>query len=753
MPQIPENLPGKTPLVQKDVEFHRGGTTFTERRMVRVDDAGVVHVAKNTGVSVEKVKKKTANVHGSKWIRPEKRASIYEADGHKCVYCGKDLSDEKIQHEHERTLDHLIPRSLGGSHGAHNLLTACGSCNSARQNLSIKDWNKLLKSRGINGKLPGRITKAIKQHAKMYMQDLMNDLGKDIAKELGILAEKEETDLEDITFEEAISKAMRGMPSRASMVVGGQALTQQANKSTVNKPGISVGKASNTVGVKPTGHATMPSNAKPGLVEKDVEFHRGGTTFTEKRMVRTGEELPQQGGVKPQVEETKPETKESEKSAVSETKPEFEIPKEHKEQLNKHIKAAKGMKPGETREVNNVSVKAMGNSRYGVGSRHPILVHGLRGLSLIVDKLGSLSTTGGAMMVGDIQGKTVKQGIGAQQLERTGEAKVGAIEQQQRIAQQGEERDKKLGEFLEKREETDRQRAIKDRYMKQKRVLIADDTARKVKLNKLDSMSDNQVTNLAVRMNISVHDEQGTMYPISDLRNQVRAKALEAQKDLPEEKEEKKPKVKPETKEKFEDKPAIDKQADAVVTLTDQAGVTQKEEKPGGEAPTVAAERKQAKTIEDTGVKVVSAKELHGRLLKDLSEDELKVLAKHAGIDVEGRSIEGMRQAIKQAGHDTMQGQAEPKHKIEPEAKTVEAKPEVNETKPEEKHMAGQKPVKGENESDLSYAARMQDWNKAEKGRRLSASAKKHKDKVKGQRSQRSQDLVDALQGKSFKKQ
>ena len=62
--------------------------------------------------------------NGSRWIRPEKRLAIYRRDGLACVYC---------RHTRRRlTLDHLKPRSKGGTNDATNLVTACFRCNSQR---------------------------------------------------------------------------------------------------------------------------------------------------------------------------------------------------------------------------------------------------------------------------------------------------------------------------------------------------------------------------------------------------------------------------------------------------------------------------------------------------------------------------------------------------------------------------------------------------------------------------------------------
>lgn len=68
------------------------------------------------------------------WIRPAKRLAIYLRDSVACVYCGSDLRNAAPA---DVTLDHLLPRSSGGSNDATNLVTACRSCNSSRQD---KPW-------------------------------------------------------------------------------------------------------------------------------------------------------------------------------------------------------------------------------------------------------------------------------------------------------------------------------------------------------------------------------------------------------------------------------------------------------------------------------------------------------------------------------------------------------------------------------------------------------------------------------------
>ncbi len=68
------------------------------------------------------------------WIRPARRLAIYLRDDFRCVYCERDLRDVG---ERGITLEHVIPRSKGGSNRDDNLVTSCLPCNSSRQNARL----------------------------------------------------------------------------------------------------------------------------------------------------------------------------------------------------------------------------------------------------------------------------------------------------------------------------------------------------------------------------------------------------------------------------------------------------------------------------------------------------------------------------------------------------------------------------------------------------------------------------------------
>lgn len=58
------------------------------------------------------------------------RARVLGRDAHRCVYCGAPAT----------TVDHVVPRSVGGEDTDENLVAACVGCNKAKGDSSLAEF-------------------------------------------------------------------------------------------------------------------------------------------------------------------------------------------------------------------------------------------------------------------------------------------------------------------------------------------------------------------------------------------------------------------------------------------------------------------------------------------------------------------------------------------------------------------------------------------------------------------------------------
>ena len=61
------------------------------------------------------------------------KRSIFEKFGGKCAYCGNEITINNM------TIDHVIPRSEGGSNSYLNCFPSCSRCNSIKANGTIEE--------------------------------------------------------------------------------------------------------------------------------------------------------------------------------------------------------------------------------------------------------------------------------------------------------------------------------------------------------------------------------------------------------------------------------------------------------------------------------------------------------------------------------------------------------------------------------------------------------------------------------------
>lgn len=64
---------------------------------------------------------------------PDLRRQLFERDRWTCRYCGESLT------EVDATLDHMVPRSAGGTDAEANLATTCLMCNAIKSGRKLED--------------------------------------------------------------------------------------------------------------------------------------------------------------------------------------------------------------------------------------------------------------------------------------------------------------------------------------------------------------------------------------------------------------------------------------------------------------------------------------------------------------------------------------------------------------------------------------------------------------------------------------
>ena len=107
---------------------------------------------------------------GGSWIRPEKRLAINLRDAFQCVYCLRDL---RAANPLDVTLDHLVCRIDGGSNDESNLITACRSCNSKRQDTPLARFA----SRECRAQIRRNTRRSLKPYLKLAKAYLAGTVG------------------------------------------------------------------------------------------------------------------------------------------------------------------------------------------------------------------------------------------------------------------------------------------------------------------------------------------------------------------------------------------------------------------------------------------------------------------------------------------------------------------------------------------------------------------------------------------------
>lgn len=96
------------------------GLIFADKALMLVNGRGEIHTARSIYPAPSVIRLDRMIKRPRPSVKLNKH-EIFRRDNYTCQYCGRS--------EPDLTLDHVIPRRLGGKHSWDNLVTACRVCN------------------------------------------------------------------------------------------------------------------------------------------------------------------------------------------------------------------------------------------------------------------------------------------------------------------------------------------------------------------------------------------------------------------------------------------------------------------------------------------------------------------------------------------------------------------------------------------------------------------------------------------------
>ncbi|MQC26327.1 MAG: HNH endonuclease [Chloroflexi bacterium] len=106
------------------------GLIFSDKASMLVNGRGEVHTSSTSFPAPSVIRLDRMIKRPRPQIKLNKQ-EVFRRDRHTCQYCGSA--------DGELTLDHVVPRHLGGSHSWDNLVTACRTCNHKKGGRTVEN--------------------------------------------------------------------------------------------------------------------------------------------------------------------------------------------------------------------------------------------------------------------------------------------------------------------------------------------------------------------------------------------------------------------------------------------------------------------------------------------------------------------------------------------------------------------------------------------------------------------------------------
>jgi 5-methylcytosine-specific restriction endonuclease McrA len=79
-------------------------------------------------------------------INPADRRTVIHRDGRKCRYCGRAVQERPNPHKaraDDLTIDHVVPRHMGGGSTVDNMVVACHKCNHEKDRTLLPEKQRM----------------------------------------------------------------------------------------------------------------------------------------------------------------------------------------------------------------------------------------------------------------------------------------------------------------------------------------------------------------------------------------------------------------------------------------------------------------------------------------------------------------------------------------------------------------------------------------------------------------------------------
>lgn len=129
------------------------------KKLINIDKVMIENVSFDTAQMTLDTKLWGSDYQQGNLYQKELRSFIFSRSDGKCVYCGAKATE----------IDHVVPRSNGGTNSTYNLVASCRSCNEKKSNLTLKAFGKLM-NKDYSQLEPKKLPKdaAIVQSARKY---------------------------------------------------------------------------------------------------------------------------------------------------------------------------------------------------------------------------------------------------------------------------------------------------------------------------------------------------------------------------------------------------------------------------------------------------------------------------------------------------------------------------------------------------------------------------------------------------------